>query len=59
VTTIGQLDDPDPSLLAWFGGQEAAVAVLRPDRYLLAVARGSLDEVTPDCRPLLEPRKQA
>jgi 3-(3-hydroxy-phenyl)propionate hydroxylase len=59
VTTIDQLDDPDPSLLAWFDGQEAAVAVLRPDRYLLAVARGSLDEVTPDCRPLLEPRTQA
>jgi 3-(3-hydroxy-phenyl)propionate hydroxylase len=54
VTTLDELVDPDPSLRAWFDAKGAAVAVLRPDRYLLAVTDGSLDTVTARTRPLLE-----
>ena len=54
VTTLDELTDPDPSLRAWFDAKGAAVAVLRPDRYLLAVTDETLDAVTARTRPLLE-----
>jgi 3-(3-hydroxy-phenyl)propionate hydroxylase len=54
VTTLDELTDPDPSLRAWFDAKGAAVAVLRPDRYLLAVTDETLDTVTARTRPLLE-----
>lgn len=54
VTTIADLPDPDPSLLEWLDAQGADVAILRPDRYLLAAAPGSLDQFTAQVRGVLE-----
>jgi 3-(3-hydroxy-phenyl)propionate hydroxylase len=52
VTTLDQLPDPDPSLRAWFDARDIGVAVVRPDRYVLATC-GDLDEMTAAVRPLL------
>jgi 3-(3-hydroxy-phenyl)propionate hydroxylase len=52
VTTLDQLRDPDPSLRAWFDERDIGVAVVRPDRYVLATS-GDLDEITAAVRPLL------
>ncbi|MGK2932870.1 MAG: bifunctional 3-(3-hydroxy-phenyl)propionate/3-hydroxycinnamic acid hydroxylase [Solirubrobacterales bacterium] len=54
VTTLADLPDPDPSLAAWLDAQGVDVAILRPDRYVLGAAPGTLDQFTALVRDLLE-----
>jgi hypothetical protein len=55
VTTIADLPQPDPALAEWLDSQGADVAVVRPDRYVLAAVAGTLDKITADVSALLQP----
>jgi 3-(3-hydroxy-phenyl)propionate hydroxylase len=55
VTTIADLPQPDPALAEWLDSQGADVAVVRPDRYVLAAVAGTLDQITGDVSALLQP----
>jgi 3-(3-hydroxy-phenyl)propionate hydroxylase len=55
VCTIDEVPDPDESVRRWLEGTGAAVAIVRPDRYVLCTT-DDLDETTARVRPWLEVR---
>ncbi len=55
VATVDQLPAFEADLVRWLDRQGVDVAVVRPDRYVLA-AGDSLDRITAEVRDLLEPQ---